>query len=171
MFDGINLQSGLYSIIVFAYLLTILNNSYYIIYVLILSLITFVILNSKEKIFFGDNGSLTISYIISYFLVKSYNNHYIEFSDDIFIIMMIPGFEIFRLFFTRLLINKKNPFTADNKHIHHFLLKDLGYRNTIVILMILILVPLLLKIININNLIIIIISLFFYIFTIWKFKY
>ena len=78
----------------------------------------------------GDNGSLTIPYIISYFLVKSYNNNIIEFSDDIFIVMMIPGFELLRLFFTRT-INKKNPFTADRKHIHHILLKKIGYKKTI----------------------------------------
>ena len=110
-------------------------------------LTTFLILNAQGKIFLGDNGSLTIPYIISYFLVKSYNNNIIEFSDDIFIVMMIPGFEIFRLFFTRALMNKKNPFTADNQHIHHILLKKIGYKKTIITLIMLITIPIFLKVI------------------------
>ena len=82
----------------------------------------------------------------------------------------MPGYEIFRLFFTRAIINKKNPFTADNQHIHHILLNKLGYMKTIITLIILIVVPILLRIINIDTLPIIIISLFFYIFLIYKFK-
>jgi UDP-GlcNAc:undecaprenyl-phosphate GlcNAc-1-phosphate transferase len=170
MFDGINLQSSFYSIIVFVYLLIILNNSNYILYVFLLSLMTFFFLNAQGRIFLGDNGSLTIPYIISYFLVKSYNNNIIEFSDDIFIVMMIPGFEIFRLFFTRAIINKKSPFTADNQHIHHILLKKIGYKKTIITLIILTTIPIFLRVINVSSLSIIIISFFFYIFIIFKFK-
>jgi UDP-GlcNAc:undecaprenyl-phosphate GlcNAc-1-phosphate transferase len=169
MFDGINLQSAFYSIVVFVYLLIILNNSNYILYVFLLSITTFLILNAQGRIFLGDNGSLTIPYIISYFLVKSYNKNIIEFSDDIFIVMMIPGFELFRLFFTRT-INKKNPFTADRKHIHHILLKKIGYKKTITTLALLIIMPFLLKITNVNNLTIIIISLSLYVFLIYKSK-
>jgi len=169
MFDGINLQSGFYSIIVFVYLLIILNNSNYILYVFLLSIITFSILNAQERIFLGDNGSLTTAYIISYFLVKSYNNNIIEFSDDIFIVMMIPGFEIFRLFFTRT-INGKNPFSADRNHIHHILLKKNSYKKTITTLVVLIMIPFLLQITNLNNVIIIIISLSLYILLIYKSK-
>jgi UDP-N-acetylmuramyl pentapeptide phosphotransferase/UDP-N-acetylglucosamine-1-phosphate transferase len=150
-------------------LLIILNNSNYILYVFLLSITTFLILNAQGKIFLGDNGSLTIPYIISYFLVKSYNNNIIEFSDDIFIVMMIPGFELFRLFFTRT-INKKNPFTADRKHIHHILLKKNGYKKTITTLVVLIMIPFLLQITNLNNLTIIIISLTLYISVLYKSK-
>ena len=170
MFDGINMQSGLYATTIFIYLLIVSNNSTYIFYVFLLSLITFLVLNFRGIIFLGDNGSLTISYILSYFLVKSYNNNIVEFSDDIFIVMMVPGFEIFRLFFTRAIINKKNPFTADNQHIHHILLNKVGYKKTIITLIVLIVMPILLRIINIDTLPIIIISLFFYIFLIYKFK-
>jgi len=170
MFDGINMQSGLYATTIFIYLLIVSNNSTYIFYVFLLSLITFLVLNFRGIIFLGDNGSLTISYILSYFLVKSYNNNIVEFSDEIFIVMMVPGFEIFRLFFTRAIINKKNPFTADNQHIHHILLNKIGYKKTIITLIILIVMPILLRIINIDTLPIIIISLFFYIFFIYKFK-
>jgi UDP-GlcNAc:undecaprenyl-phosphate GlcNAc-1-phosphate transferase len=169
MFDGINLQSGFYSIIVFVYLLIILNNSNYILYAFLISITIFLILNAQGKIFLGDNGSLTIPYIISYFLVKSYNNNIIEFSDDIFIVMMIPGFELFRLFFTRI-INKKNPFTADRKHIHHILLKKNGYKKTITTLVVLIMIPFLLQITNLNNLVIIIISLTLYISVLYESK-
>ena len=66
MFDGINLQSGLYSIFVF------LNIFYYskvsiLIIIIIVSLICFSYLNYKNLTFFGDSGTLIIAFLISYF--------------------------------------------------------------------------------------------------------
>ena len=56
------------------------------------------------------------------------------------------------------------------KLLHHILLSKIGYKKTIITLIILIVMPILLRIINIDTLPIIIISLFFYIFLIYKFK-
>ena len=54
--------------------------------------------------------------------------------------MSIPGIDMLRLFIQRLL-NKKNPFKPDRNHLHHILLKKLGYKKTIVLLNILFISP------------------------------
>ena len=43
-------------------------------------------------------------------------------ADEIFVIMFLPGVDMFRLFLTRV-TNGKNPFEADSNHLHHLLLK------------------------------------------------
>ena len=45
--------------------------------------------------------------------------------EEIFIIMMVPGLDMFRLFIQRLL--NKNPF-GDRNHIHHLLLKSMAIK-------------------------------------------
>ena len=36
--------------------------------------------------------------------------------------MLVPGFDMFRLFILRIL-NKKNPFSPDENHVHHILFR------------------------------------------------
>jgi hypothetical protein len=40
--------------------------------------------------------------------------------------MLVPGLDLFRLFFERI-IKGKNPFFPDRNHIHHLLLKKMSY--------------------------------------------
>ena len=42
---------------------------------------------------------------------------------------MIPGLDMFRLFLERI-FNKKNPFSPDNKHLHHYLIKNFDLKKT-----------------------------------------
>ena len=42
---------------------------------------------------------------------------------------MLPGIDMLRLFLIRIK-NKKNPFSGDRKHLHHFLFKRLNKRKT-----------------------------------------
>ena len=58
--------------------------------------------------FLGDSGTMLLSFILSYFFIKSANVSGILYSDEIFLIMMIPGFELLRLAITRIL-KKKTP--------------------------------------------------------------
>ena len=46
-------------------------------------------------------------------------------SEEIFLVMLIPGLDMFRLFIKRL-FEKRHPFSPDLNHIHHILLRDLG---------------------------------------------
>ena len=97
MFDGINLQSSCYSLIIFTCILIFYSNSL-LIKILIISLIAFSYLNIKNKSFLGDSGSLLLSFMISYFFIKLYNYNYIEFADDVVLFMLIPGLDLIRLF-------------------------------------------------------------------------
>ena len=42
--------------------------------------------------------------------------------EQIFMILMLPGIDMFRVFLLRISLGK-NPFLPDNNHLHHYLLK------------------------------------------------
>ena len=130
MYDGINLQVGSYSIVIFVALIHY-SNEYAFLYSLILSLILFLILNKNSKIFLGDNGSNLLGFIISFIIIHIANNNNLTLSvENIFILMMLPGLELIRLFVYRL-SKGRHPFSADKKHIHHLILNKEGYLKTI----------------------------------------
>ena len=130
MFDGINLQSGLYSIYIF--IIFFLFSENYVFLIMLIPFITFLYFNFKNKIFLGNSGSYLIGFLISYFTIKIFNNFNNIFSDKIFLLMLMPGFDMLRLFIFRLL-NKKNPFTPDNNHFHHLLLSNYNFTYAIII--------------------------------------
>lgn len=159
MFDGINLQCIFFSLASFIYL-NIVKYDFFIL-CLIITLFFLAYKNSKNLTFLGNSGSYLISFLISYQIIFFYNQGVINNVEDIFILLMIPGVDMFRLFFLRIL-NKKNPFKADKNHFHHILLSRYGYMVTISIITIMIIFNLLLLKFNINKLIII--SLFILIY-------
>ena len=132
MFDGINLQCSIYCLVVFI-ILIYKNISVNLISVFIISLIFFIYLNSRSKTFLGDSGAQILGFVISYFFIKSYNLETAFKCDEIFIIMMLPGIDMFRLFLERL-SKGFNPFRADNRHIHHLLINKIGYFRTLILL-------------------------------------
>jgi|694.fasta_scaffold45504_3 UDP-GlcNAc:undecaprenyl-phosphate GlcNAc-1-phosphate transferase len=119
MFDGVNLQLGLYSFFIFLVFYIKSNNIFFI--VLIIFLIFFLFLNLANKTFLGDSGSLLLGFIFSYFLINFYNRDYLE-VEGVILLTFLPILEFLRIFFHRLL-KGNNPFIADNNHLHHFLLK------------------------------------------------
>jgi len=162
MFDGINLQSGIYSIIILSFISIFYVESNFI-KILIISLLSFLYLNNKNLSFLGDSGTLLISFIISCIFILLYNNKYIIYADDIAIFMLIPGLDLIRLFITRL-INKKSPLKPDRNHLHHLLLKKYSEQKTVSIITILILTPLLLNVLKFDNIIILIFVIILYFF-------
>jgi len=139
MFDGINLQSALYSLFLL-FIFLIIGFAVEIIIILILSLLFFTYLNYNNKCFLGDNGSLLIGFILSFLFIKSYNSNYIVNADQIFLIMMIPGVDLLRLAITRI-YNGKHPFRGDRNHFHHNILEKYGYNKTILITFFIIVIP------------------------------
>ena len=121
MFDGINYQVGFFSIYICIFFL--INNYFTIFFILIIiSLLNFLLLNHKNKAFLGDNGSYLLAFLFSYFFVKMYNQNSQIYSDYVFLIMIIPGIDLIRLFLAR--ISKgDHPFKPDRNHLHHILLK------------------------------------------------
>lgn len=162
MFDGINLQSGTYFLI-FILVLTFMSGFSLFFLVIMMSLINFLFLNVKGKVFMGDSGIFIYSFMISFLSIKFYNLEIVTNVEIIFILMMVPGIDMFRMFMFRIL-EKKSPFRPDNLHIHHLLLEKFGYLQTIIILNFIILIPLLAMIIGFNNLSIIILYILFYIY-------
>ena len=140
MYDGINLQSSLYSLIIIIYLLMVIKFHYFLLLIGI-SISFFLFLNFNNKSFLGDGGTYLISFILSYTIVKNYNLNLINFADEIFILMMIPGIELLRLALQR--ISKgMSPFQADREHLHHYLEGYFGIYKTNLILCALVIVPL-----------------------------
>jgi len=122
MYDGINLQSGPYFFGVYSYFLYQFGfNSFFLMILIVLSI--FCLLNAKGKIFFGNSGIYLISFITSYIMIKQYNNLGLISIEEIFLIMCIPGYDMLRLFFSRL-YQMRTPFSSDSNHIHHIILKN-----------------------------------------------
>ncbi len=81
----------------------------------------------KGNYFLGNSGSLMIGALIGFLTIKAYNiglneENSIYSAEDIFILFLVPGIDMLRLFLQRI-IKKKNPFKADNLHLHHLLIK------------------------------------------------
>ena len=135
MLDGINLQAGFYCILIF--LIFILKGVFVnLSLILIISLLFFLYLNFKNKAYLGESGTQLLAFIISYIFLKSNNYHEkVFFADEIFVIMALPGLDMFRLFLIRL-ISGKHPFKPDTKHIHHLLNAYFSKINTFLIILV-----------------------------------
>ena len=139
MLDGINYQTGLFSIYICIFFL--INNYFTILFIIMtISLLSFLVLNHKNKAFLGDNGSYLLAFLFSYFFIKFYNQEIHVNSDHIFLIMIIPGIDLIRLFITRI-FNGYHPFRPDRNHFHHILLKKYNLVTTNLIVQSLIIIP------------------------------
>ena len=122
LFDGINLQSITYVFLFFIFLF--LNNielsNYFYLFIFI---VFFSVYNFKNKIFLGDSGISIFAVIITYLIIKNYNqNSFLLSCEEIFVIMFLPGVDMLRLYFYRVYKNK-NPFLPDKNHLHHYMQK------------------------------------------------
>ena len=129
LFDGINLQCGTYFLLIFVFFYLITGN--YLFLFFLMSIVFFLYMNFKNRIFLGDSGSLFIAFIVGYFSIILYQKDFFK-SDDIIILMIVPGFDMFRLFVQRIL-KKRNPFKGDLNHFHHLVKKNYGYFFAVVI--------------------------------------
>jgi UDP-GlcNAc:undecaprenyl-phosphate GlcNAc-1-phosphate transferase len=136
MFDGINLQSGSYSLLIFIIFLLFTKNIFFVYF--IIPLIFFLVLNYLNKCFLGNSGSALLAFIISVLCIKLHNINKF-YADDIFLLMCIPGYDLLRLAFVRLL-KKKHPFYPDRDHAHHLISDIYGDKTAFLVIFILILV-------------------------------
>ena len=161
MFDGINLQSSiLYSSFLLIFLIKGIDPKFLLIF--LISLIFFSYMNFRGKIFIGNNGSYFLSFLASIIIIADHNWNKNYFVEEIFLYMMLPGVDMIRLFFVRL-INNKSPFQGDNNHIHHLLIKKIGYKKSMMIFSLIIFIPIILyNFLKINPLTLILFSLLLY---------
>tara|TARA_Y100000591_G_C21789335_1_gene675670 strand:- start:147 stop:1160 length:1014 start_codon:yes stop_codon:yes gene_type:complete len=150
LINAINLADGINSLVnnmILIWLLFIqihfnLSNYFYII-------LFFLGINSyfiyMGKYFLGDSGTLSLGFFVSSMLIFSYNNNLENYLsiETIFLLLMLPGIDMFRLFLKRLL-KKRDPFSRDNEHLHHVLLKHFGLFYSNLIYLTLIVLPILL---------------------------
>lgn len=110
-------------------------------YVFIISIIVFLFLNLKYRVFLGDSGNYLISVSIAAILIKeNYYNPTLYFAEEIFLLFIIPGIDMLRLFFIRILKNQ-NPFRGDKNHLHHKILKKFGKSRTVLLYLLIVNVP------------------------------
>lgn len=169
MFDGIDLQYGLFYIFLLT-ILFILGSFSNICLFLILNLCIFLVYNFKKKTFLGNSGNLFLSFFISILIIKTYNFNKFPNAEFVILLLAIPGFDLIRLFFQRLIFNK-SPFTRDLDHIHHYLIKNYNILLTNIILVLIIIFPLILYLLLTNFILSFVISLSLYSIIIFKYKY
>jgi UDP-GlcNAc:undecaprenyl-phosphate GlcNAc-1-phosphate transferase len=142
MSDGINGLAGMSALSWFFYIMIkdILLSKYFVIIIIFIFLYLF--LNFRNNAFLGDGGNYLISGIIASTLIKlNFIFPQKFFAEEIFLILSIPGIDMFRLFCVRI-YKMKNPFRGDLDHFHHILLREYNIKKTLLIYMALINVPL-----------------------------
>ena len=122
LIDGINGLAMMVFIIIYLYLNYFLNVAFNIFIFIFYVFIFFNIY--KGKYFLGNSGSLIIGALIAFSTIKAYNSNFTQnnSAEDIVILFLIPGIDMFRLFVQRI-VKRKNPFEADGSHLHHHLIK------------------------------------------------
>lgn len=167
-FDGINLQSAglIFAICTFFFIKNILLDFFIVI---LIANIFFSILNYKSKTFLGNSGSFFLPFLFGSLLISAYNNSGDITSDEIVILLLIPGIDLMRLFFLRLLA-KKSPFKGDQNHIHHYLIKNYSPIKSFIIVQVMIWLPFLIFQIFNNFFISLIIQITIYTSIIIKYK-
>ena len=149
LIDGLNFLAIKIALIWLIYIFIFFENINYSFLIIILSLILMAPFNYKGKFFLGDSGSILIGSFIGIIFITSYNLEMdLETNkisiENIFILFMMPGLDMFRLFVERI-YNKTNPFSGDNKHLHHYLIKKFNLNKTLVIYSLLIISPILIE--------------------------
>ncbi len=166
MFDGINLQSGLYLLILFIFFIYKGLEPLLFIPFAIITII-FLIYNYRDRIFLGNCGSYFLPFIISSFLIKS-NKLDIISVEEILILMVVPGIDLIRLFCIRL-VEGKSPFVADRNHIHHILAFKLTDLNSVIIIFLITFIPIICYQL-LNNIFIIIFQILIYSYLVISFS-
>ena len=126
-------------------------------------LLLFLYFNLKSKIFLGDSGNYFLSTLIGSLIILNNNSYKNFLAEEIFIIFMLPGIDMLRLFFVRIK-NKKNPLVGDKNHFHHLLFKRFNKNNTTLLYFLLFIIPIFFlhfKILSENYIIIIFLLTYF----------
>ncbi len=160
LFDGLNLQTLLYCSITLVYLFYKDGNLKHLL-IIVFTLICLMPFNFKNKLFLGDSGVYLLGGFLSLSILDLHNINQKIFAEEIFVIMMLPGLDMLRLFINRLL-NNKNPFHGDREHIHHLLLDRYNYKYAILILSFLMFIPVILLFFISTKIIILLYSTFYF---------
>ncbi len=120
MSDGHNGLASFIALSWFLYFLSYKSPIYFFLTPIITCIFLILIFNIKSKIFLGDSGNYFISVTFASLVINQNNITNNFFAEEIFVLFMLPGIDMLRLFILRI-INKKNPFKGDRQHLHHYL--------------------------------------------------
>ena len=113
-------------------------DSYRFLILICVSLVLFLFLNLTNylKIFLGDSGSMTLGFLVSWFLILFSQSEKIVIHPILTIwCVTIPVFDLIAVFIRRI-SRGINPFIPDRRHVHHLLLKiGLSDSNTLAIIL------------------------------------
>lgn len=142
MSDG---HDGISSLIAITWLIYfyINKNSHEFLPAVILTLLLFLYFNLKSKIFLGDSGNYFLSALFGSLIIYNNNINQNFIAEEIFVLLMLPGIDMLRLFYARI-AEKKNPLIGDRQHLHHLLYSHFSRTNTILIYFLLFISPIIL---------------------------
>jgi UDP-GlcNAc:undecaprenyl-phosphate GlcNAc-1-phosphate transferase len=162
MFDGINLQSSSYFLIIWTYIVVYSGFDLIIVFTIIF-LVLFSVFNYNNRLFLGDCGVYLLTFVSFIYLLKIYNTREIVTLDEIVSLLLLPCVDCCRVVLVRLL-NKQSPFAGDREHFHYKLLQKFSYKVTITLIFFGSIMPIFFyKILNVSFALTIIIFFLFYI--------
>jgi len=158
MADGINGLAGTIFLSWSTYLLFKFSTLLELILPFTIGSIFFLYLNLNKKCFLGDGGNYFLSMLVGSITIKLNNTELgLLVAEEIFLLFLIPGIDMLRLFILRIKKNK-NPFYGDRYHLHHYLIKKYSLKKSLLIYLSLINTPLYIYIFSEINLIVLILS-------------
>ena len=100
-------------------------------FVLLIPLILFVLFNFPfGKIFCGDAGAYFYGFAISASAIYLFGTYDDLFSWNAILILIYPSIELLFSFIRKKFFEKKSAFTADAKHLHSLIFRDINKQNT-----------------------------------------
>ncbi len=98
--------------------------------------------NMRGKLFFGDNGSYSLSIVVGALVVFSYNSPSVGLrAEEVVLIFLIPVLDATRLIIVRSLAGG-SPFQGDRNHLHHILQRRFSWPWSILVYVGLVAAPL-----------------------------
>ncbi|MBT4950470.1 MAG: undecaprenyl/decaprenyl-phosphate alpha-N-acetylglucosaminyl 1-phosphate transferase [Pelagibacteraceae bacterium] len=128
--DGLAISIFTFFIVAFEFFSFSITPLYYFSIIILASLAPLYYFNfrKRKKVFLGDSGSHLLGGMISIYVIFILSQNYsikpqFDIHKILFIISILsyPIIDLVRIVFIRLK-NKKSPFQADKKHIHHYIL-------------------------------------------------
>jgi UDP-GlcNAc:undecaprenyl-phosphate GlcNAc-1-phosphate transferase len=169
MSDGHNGLATFIALSWFFYFLSYKSPIYFFLIPIIVCIFLIFIFNIKSKIFLGDSGNYFISVTFASLVINQNNITNNFFAEEIFILFMLPGIDMLRLFILRI-INKKNPFNGDRQHLHHYLKNKFRNDNLVLMTYVILFISPIIFLVNklIDNILIIVFFISIYLISLTK---